>query len=168
MSEIGSETLRKPAQAQSIGPRAVSARKGAPVVAILLGLLLAAAAAMFAFRFQGDAPDWLLGAAAFVGAAGLCAVIGWIGGFVHFGRASREIVFFESTINAIEDAAVVTDMSGRVAFANGRYGELAADGSGKNVAGIENLYAGYPEISGQIYRLAQSAKGGKPARETLR
>lgn len=168
MSETGSETIKKPATGQASGPRSASARSGAPGVAVLLGVLLVSAAALFAFRFQGDAPDWLLGAAAFVGAAGLFAIIGWIGGFVQFGASSREVAFFESALNALEDAAVVTDMNGRVAFANARYGQFAKDASGKSVAGVESLYSGYPEISGQIYRLAQAGKAGKAARETLR
>jgi len=141
---------------------------GAPAVAIVLALLVAAAAGLFVFRFQGDVPEWLLGVGAFVGACGLFAILGWIAGLIHFGKPSRQISFLEETLNAVEDCVVVTDMGGRVAFANSKYRAFCGIDRNTQASSVENLYAGYPDFSGLIYRLSQAGKSGKSAREELR
>ena len=94
------------------------AQAGNPMVALVLAVLLAGAAGLIAYRFEGEAPMWLLGGAAVFSFCGLLALIGWIGGVVHFGRKSRQIVFLEGVLNGLSDPAVVIDLRGRVVFAN--------------------------------------------------
>ncbi len=144
------------------------AQAGNPWIALVLGALLAAAAGLVAYRLQGDVPVWLLGGAAVLSFCGLFALIGWIGGFVHFGRKSRQIVFLEGVLNGLSDPAVVIDPRGRVVFANGRYVALSSSAERARMVGVENLYAGYPEVSERVYRLAQLGKEGKTGREDFK
>ena len=66
------------------------------------------------------------------------------------------------------DAFAVTDSRGRVVHANAAYRALLAEAGVKRLVGVENLYAGHPEISDRIYRLAQAARGRVPAQEEFR
>ncbi|MEM8686472.1 MAG: response regulator [Pseudomonadota bacterium] len=144
------------------------AQTGNPVVAVILAVLLAGAAGLVTYRFKGDAPVWLLGAAAVFAFCGLFALIGWIGGIVHLGRKSRQIAFLEGVLNGLSDPAVVLDLRGRVVFANGRYVSLSSSAERARMVGVENLYAGYPEVSELVYRLAQAGKDGKAGREDFK
>ncbi len=144
------------------------AQGGNPVVALALGVLVAGAAGLVAYRFQGEAPVWLLGGAAVFAFCGLFALLGWIGGVVHLGRRSRQIAFLEGVLNGLSDPAVVLDMRGRVVFANGRYVALSSSAERARMVGVENLYAGYPEVSELVYRLAQTGKEGKAGREDFK
>ncbi|NNF80938.1 MAG: PAS domain S-box protein, partial [Rhizobiales bacterium] len=144
------------------------AQAGNPMVALVLAVLLAGAAGLIAYRFEGDAPVWLLGGAAVFSFCGLLALIGWIAGVVHFSRKSRQIVFLEGVLNGLSDPAVVIDLRGRVVFANGRYVALSSSAERARMVGVENLYAGYPEVSELVYRLAQTGKEGKAGREDFK
>ncbi|MEM7427162.1 MAG: response regulator [Pseudomonadota bacterium] len=139
-----------------------------PLIAILIAVLLAAATGLLVFRYQSAAPPWLLGVAAVLAFCGLFALLGWIGGVVHFGRTSKQITFLEGVLNGLGDPAVVTDLRGRVVFANGRYVALSSGAERSRMAGVENLFAGYPEVAGRIYRLAQAAKQGTASKEDFR
>ncbi len=138
------------------------------LVAILLAVLLAAATGLLVYRYQSTAPPWLLGVASVLAFCGLFALLGWIGGVVHLGRTSKQISFFEGVLNGLSDPAVVMDLRGRVVFANGRYVALSSTAERSRMAGVENLFAGYPEVAERIYRLAQAAKQGMVSKEDFR
>jgi two-component system, cell cycle sensor histidine kinase and response regulator CckA len=136
-------------------------------LALLLALVLAAAAGLFAYGIGTSEPLWVvavLGALSFVG---LLTLFGALVGFVHVGRLPGQRAFFESIIDAVADACVVTDRRGRVIYANAPYRALV-HGHGRRLVGIENLYAGYPDIAERVYRLAQAARDGQPAAEEFR
>ncbi|QPC45094.1 response regulator [Kaustia mangrovi] len=137
-------------------------------LAILLALLLAVASAGAAYRFHGAAPLWALIALGIVSFLGLMAIFGTMAGLVHFGRASRRQQFFEALFDAVPEACVVTDRRGRVLYCNRRYRALVERAGLARLVGVESLYAGYPEISDRIYRLAQAARDGEGASEEFR
>ncbi len=139
-----------------------------PLIAILLAALLAGATGLLVYRFQSAAPPWLLGVAGVLAFCGLFALLGWIAGIVHFGRTSKQISFLEGVLNGLSDPAVVTDLRGRVVFANGRFVALNSNAERSRMVGVENLFAGYPEVAERIYRLAQAAKQGMASKEDFR
>ncbi len=165
MSETGSDSvvdqqvLKAPVSAQSLRGQ---------LVALALAVLVAAAAISFVFKFEGQVPAWLLGVGALVGACGLFAILGWIAGLINFGKPGDQIAFYQDALNALDDCAVVTDMRGRVVFANDKYKSFAGANHNAQISSVESLYAGYSDVSGQIYKLAQSGKGGVQASEDIR
>lgn len=155
---------REQGQAASLGGRSPGWR----ALAVVIALIVAVASVAVAYRLQGTLPAWALAAVAVLVFAGLAAIIGSMAGLVHFGRASRQQRFFEALFDAIPDACAVTDRRSRVLYSNHRYRALlSAAGLGRLVA-VESLYAGYPEISERIYRLALAAREGQPAQEEFR
>ncbi|MFW6077056.1 MAG: cell cycle histidine kinase CckA, partial [Hyphomicrobiales bacterium] len=137
------------------------------VLALLLALALAMVAGLFAYGIRAAEPFWgvvLLGVLSFVG---LLALFGALLGFVHVGRLPGQRAFFDAIMDAVGEACVVTDGRGRVIYANAPYRALV-HGHGRRLVGIENLYAGYPDIAERVYRLAQAARDGQSASEEFR
>ena len=143
-------------------------QRGNLVLAIFLAVLLAITAGAFAWSARSLTPPWLLFLLAAFAMLGLVALFGIVAGFVQLGWRRREDAFYEAMFDAIPEACAVTDKRGRVVFANETYQELAGRGDGGRLHAIENLYAGYPNIADNIYRLSQAARDGKAAREELR
>jgi two-component system, cell cycle sensor histidine kinase and response regulator CckA len=136
-------------------------------VALVLALVLAAAAGVFAYGIGTSEPLWVVGVLAALSFVGLATLFGGLLGFVHVGRLPGQRAFFEAIIDAVADSCVVTDGRGRVTYANAPYRALV-QGHGRRLVGIENLYAGYPDIAERIYRLAQAARDGTAAAEEFR
>ncbi len=159
MSEAG---LAEQHHSQAEGP---ARRSRSPWPGVLAGLALAAAAAA-AWRAETTLAPWLVWLLAALAALGLLALAGMIAGFVHIGRLPRQRAFFDALIDAVGDRCVVTDRRGRPVYANAAYRAFASGHS--RLVGIENLYAGYPEIAEKVYRLAQSARDKHPLSEEFR
>ncbi len=168
MSDNGADELAKAIRLRTAIRDAGKPRSGYLLVAIMLAILIAGTAGLFAYHYSGEAPPWLFGAAVVLACCGLFAVLGCVGGFFSFGRNPRQTAFLEGIINGLSDPVVVTDLRGRVVIANDRYYALSSNAAKAERAGVENLYSGYPEVSGRIYRLAQAAKKIKVAKEDIR
>jgi two-component system cell cycle sensor histidine kinase/response regulator CckA len=124
------------------------------------------AAGVVAWRVDSALAPWLVWLLAGFAGLGLTALAGAIAGFVHVGRLPRQRAFFDALIDAVDDRCVVTDRRGRPVYANAAYRAFAG-GQGR-LRGIENLYAGYPDIAEKIYRLAQAARDKRRLAEEFR
>ena len=134
--------------------------------ALALALVLAVAAGLFAYGIGTREPRWVVVVMAALSLVGLVTLFAAMLGFVHVGRLPSQPAFFEAIIDSVADACVVTDGRGRVIYANAPYRRMV-QGHGRLV-GIENLYAGYPDIAERVYRLALAARDGRPAAEEFR
>ncbi len=143
-------------------------RKGWPLLSLLLAVLLALATAAIAWQLRGQVPLWLLAGGALLAFLGLIVLFGLLAGIVHFGPADRDAAFFNGLMDALGDACVVTDQKGRAVYGNAAYLKLASAAGLSRLVGIENLYAGYPDVSQHIYRLSQSVRERRPAVEEIR
>jgi two-component system, cell cycle sensor histidine kinase and response regulator CckA len=155
------------AQTHTEAPPAPARRDWRVWVALLLALVLAAAAGLFARGIGAAEPLWVVGVLGALSFVGLLTLFGALVGLVHVGRLPGQRAFYESIIDAVADSCVVTDRRGRVIYANAPYRALV-HGHGRRLVGIENLYAGYPDIAERVYRLAQAARDGERAAEEFR
>ena len=145
-----------------------ASQRGNLALAIFLAILLASTAAAFAYSARALAPSWVLVLLGMFGMFGLVGLFGIVAGFVQIGWRRREDAFFEAMFDAFTEACAVTDRRGRVVFANDAYRDMSGAPAGGRLQGIEHLYAGYPSIADNIYRLSQASRDGKPAHEELR
>ena len=99
---------------------------------------------------------------------GLGGVIAVLTGFLHVGRAPQQRAFFDSLVDGLGEACVVTDQRGRVIYTNVQYRRMLEGSGFSRTVGFENLYAGYPDLADKIYRLSQAARAGEPAVEEFR
>ena len=146
-------------------PRA--AHRGNMALALFLALLLAITAGAFAWSSQEAAPLWVLVLLGVFATIGLVALFGVVAGFVHVGWRRRGDALLEGMFDAVPEACALTDSRGRVLLANRAYKDLAGSGSGR-LQGVDNLYAGYPSIADNIYRLSQAMRDGVAGEEDIR
>jgi two-component system cell cycle sensor histidine kinase/response regulator CckA len=149
-------------------PPEAPGRQGHPRIAAVIAVLLAAGVwgiVTLAPQHLGFPALLGLGAAALVG---LIFSLGMVAGFVHIGRLPRQRIFFDSVVDAIADPCVVTDSRGRVVYINEPYRQLLSTAGQSRLIGVENLFAGYPDVADKVYRLSQAAREGKAAHEEFR
>ena len=144
------------------------ARKGWPLLSLVLALVLALVTAAIVWFLRGTVPVWLLAGGAVLSFLGLVVLFGLLAGFVHVGPGNSREAFFQSLVDAIGDACVVTDAKGRALYGNAAYLNLISAAGLARLVGIENIYAGYPEVAQHIYRLAQSVRDRRAGMEEIR
>ena len=135
---------------------------------LLLTVGLLAATAAFVFLPGPGGARVLMGLVAAFSVAGACALLLYTFGVVQFsGRAARN-----DTTKAIADGngdgLIVTDAGARIVYANDAYRALCGASQASEVRLVERLFAGAPEVSESIYRLAQAAREGKRGTEEIR
>jgi len=143
-------------------------RRAWPLLSLVLAVLLAVASAAVAWHLRGVVPLWLLVTGAVLAFLGLVVLFGFIAGIVHIGPGDRNQAFFNALMDAMGDACVVTDANGRAVYGNAAYLKLVSAAGLSRLVGIENIYAGYPEVAQPIYRLSQSMRERRPATEEIR
>ncbi|MGE4248411.1 MAG: cell cycle histidine kinase CckA [Parvibaculaceae bacterium] len=144
------------------------ARKGWPLLSLVLAVLLALATAAIAWFLRGTVPLWLLAAGAVLSFLGLVVLFGLLAGIVHIGPRDGGEAFFQGLMDAVGDACVVTDAKGRALYGNSAYIKLVSAAGLARLVGIENIYAGYPEVAQHIYRLAQLVRERRAGVEEIR
>jgi two-component system cell cycle sensor histidine kinase/response regulator CckA len=143
-------------------------RKGWPLLSLFLAVLLAVVTAAIAWLLRGAVPAWLLAIGGVLSFLGLIVFFGLIAGIVHLGPGDRDQAFFQGLMDAIGDACVVTDGKGRALYGNSSYLKLISGAGLSRLVGIENIYAGYPELAQHIYRLSQSVRERRTGIEEVR
>jgi len=93
---------------------------------------------------------------------GLAMGLAWLAGLVHFGRMARLRAFYAALVDACGEACLVTDARGHPVLANAAYRELLDQAGLKRLAGVDNLYAGIPDVARRIYKLSLKVRDGEP------
>jgi PAS domain-containing protein len=106
--------------------RQQGSRAGRWFCAVLI-VLSALAVALGAFVLRGQLDTSLLAVGAVLALAGLIALLGWIAGVFGFAVGASRTVFYDGLLDAIGDAAVVTDSRGRAVYSNAAFLKLASD-----------------------------------------
>jgi two-component system, cell cycle sensor histidine kinase and response regulator CckA len=123
---------------------------------VVLALVCAVAAA--AWQFQILVKPWMLVAGAACAALGVLFLVGWLAGFLKFATGDSERHFFDSLLDAVNEACVVTDVKGRAIYANAPYLKLASRAGVSRLVGFDVLYSGFNEFAAPIYQLSQAAR----------
>lgn len=147
-----------------------SQRHGSP--ALLLVLTLAIVGAVVAMFYLDEAQHAVVLTIflAVLAAIGVLSLFLYAIGILQFaGRAARNDIT-KSIIDSAQDAHLVIDREGKVLYANAAYQALCGGipGRAASIRPVERLFAGSPEVSEATYRLAQAAREGRRAMETMR
>ena len=141
------------------------------VMGMALGLVATAAAYLV---LPGQLANFIvlicLGLLASVGVVSLFAVAG---GILRLdGALDRQLAddggIPDAFFNSLSDGALITDGAGRPVAANAAYAALMPAGAGGGARGIEYLFAGNPDASDSVYRLASAAESGRRGAEEIR
>jgi two-component system cell cycle sensor histidine kinase/response regulator CckA len=143
-------------------------RTGNPVVLALLALCAGGAALALWLAPSGTGVAIvaaLIVVLAFCGALGLLL---FSFGALRFPAQTSRIDAARAIVDSNPDGIVVTDRQSRILYANDAYRALSGARSSADLKPVERAFAGPPEISESVYRLAQASKAGKSASEDLR
>ena len=135
-----------------------------PLLILALGICVGVAA----WFLQGTVKPWMLATGAALSFLGLITLLGWAFGALKIVGGDSERQFFDSLLDALSDACVVTDAKGRAVYANSPYLKLASRAGVSRLVGFDVLYSGFAEFAEPIYQLAQAAREGKPLHRDMR
>ena len=142
-------------------------RNERPGSALLVAALSLAIVAVLAFYFMAPAelaPRFMMLALALFAVAGIFFLFAYAVGLIQFSpRAARNDVT-KLIADASIEGLLVTKGDTQIVYANESYQALCANG----LQTVERLFAGPPEVSEAIYRLAQAARSGTAHVEDLR
>ncbi|HEY5226655.1 MAG TPA: ATP-binding protein [Methylovirgula sp.] len=143
-------------------------RAGSPVLILLFAACLVATAAAFSLLPRDDAATLVIGLLAVLAVIGIFALFAYAIGFLQFaGQTARNDVTKLVCDSGLE-GFIVTDGDGKILYANEAYLTFAGARDASALKPVERLFAGTPDVSEAIYRLAQAAREGKRNDEELR
>jgi two-component system, cell cycle sensor histidine kinase and response regulator CckA len=145
-------------------------RNGRPVLLFLVTVVVVGA--VLAIAFLGEDYGALLVAIflAIFAALGVLGVFLLAIGLIQFAGQSARNDITKLIADKAQDAHLVLDADGRVLYANAAYQALCGGIPGRisAIRPVERLFSGASEVSEAIYRLAQAARDGRSATETMR
>lgn len=147
-----------------------SQRHGSPALLLLITLVIVAAVVAMVYLDESRHAMFLtLFLAVFAALGVLFAFLYAIGILQFAGRAARNDIT-KSIIDSAGEGQLVVDREGKVLYANAAYQALCGGMPGRvaSVRPVERLFSGSPEVSEATYRLAQAAREGRRAVETMR
>ncbi|WP_206513266.1 cell cycle histidine kinase CckA [Pelagibacterium montanilacus] len=105
---------------------------------------------------------------------GLLAVVGVFSlfalaaGLFRFTGTEERRTLSRAIVDSLPEGAVVTDLDGKILYANSRYSELSAEVSRGMAVSVPRLLASQPEASEAVYRLSRAAREGRSILEDIR
>ena len=145
-----------------------SDRPGHVGLLLMLAGVLVAALAGVSFLSSDKAQPLILALLALFAMAGVFFVFALAVGAIRFGRGAGRDDLTKAIADDAPTGLVIVDHKSRILYANERYRELAGADDVAEIRTPERLFAGGPEVSESVYRLAQAARDGRMAAEEMR
>ena len=143
-------------------------RSGSPSLVLVFAAILVVAAIALSVLPREEAGNLIIGLLALLAVVGILALFGYAVGFLQFaGRAVKNDVT-RIVCDSNPEGLMIADGAGKFLYANDTYMQLSQARGAADLRGIERLFAGSPEVSEAVYRLAQAARDGRRATEELR
>lgn len=143
-------------------------RTGSPVLILLFAACLVATAAAFSLLPKNEAATLVIGLLALLAVIGIFALFAYAVGFLQFAGQTARNDLTKLVCDTGPEGFIVTDGDGKILYANEAYLALAGASDASAMKPVERLFAGTPDVSEAIYRLAQAAREGKRNDEELR
>ncbi len=138
-----------------------------PLILLLLLVVLIAAVGSLIWLPEGVARRIVSLTIAAFAVVGVFGLLTYAFGVVHIANIGRRLDTTKAIADHSIDGLVVTDAHGRIVYANGVYRTFGAS-KGAALRPVERLFAGDPEVSEAIYRLARAARARTRAVEEIR
>jgi two-component system cell cycle sensor histidine kinase/response regulator CckA len=136
------------------------------VLAIAVVLVAAATGLMYVGRDYIEA--YVLILLAVLGAIGVFALFATATGIMRFASRDQSNPLLKAVVDGAFDGILVTDLAGRVFYANSTYLDLISATGVHEVRPIERVFIGDPDVSESIYRLLKAAREGRRLQEEVR
>jgi two-component system cell cycle sensor histidine kinase/response regulator CckA len=141
---------------------------GSVGLVVLVGMILAGAAAGVLFIGRANAQAYILGLLAVLATVGVFLLFAIAAGLLRTARPDSITPLLAPLVAGASEGILVTDANGRVAYSNAAYRELIGASSPDEVRPVERMFIGDPGVSESIYRLLKAAREGRRAQEEVR
>jgi two-component system cell cycle sensor histidine kinase/response regulator CckA len=135
---------------------------------LLLGGMLVAVLAGLSLLSSETAQPLLLVLLALLAMAGVFFLFAVAVGALRFGSGTARNDVTKAITDGAPEALLAVESSGRVVYANASYMALAGASDLAELRTVDRLFAGGPDVSEAVYRLAQAAREGRTATEEVR
>ena len=144
-------------------------RSGNIGLLIGLALVLAGAAAAFAVMDRAVAQPFILALLGILAVVGVfCLFAGAIGFLRLSARPGEANPLASAFVDTLEDGALITDIDGRLVYANKAYAELTGAETAADVRVVERVFSSDPDATDAIFRLSKAMRDGRKAQEEIR
>ena len=144
-------------------------RSGNIGLLIGLALVLAGAAAAFAVMDRAVAQPFILALLGILAVVGVfCLFAGAIGFLRLSARPGESNPLASAFVGTLEDGALITDIDGRLVYANKAYAELTGAENAADIRVVERVFSSDPDATDAIFRLSQAMRDGRKAQEEIR
>ncbi|MEQ1944498.1 ATP-binding protein [Mesorhizobium sp. VNQ89] len=135
-------------------------RPGAVTRLIVFIVVLTGAAVVFGIFRERLGDPFLLGMLGVLAMIGIGYLFATAIGFVQIAPRSTTDELSKAFVDSTPQGLVVTDIKGRVVYANKAYGEMTGASSATDIRTVENLLSDIPEASAIVYRLSSGLRDG--------
>ena len=144
-------------------------RSGNIWLLIALALVLVGAAAGFSVMDRAAAQPFILALLGILAVVGVfCLFAGAIGLLRLSSRPGDGNPIASAFVDTLEDGALVTDLDGRLIYANKSYGRLTAAETAADIRVVERVFSPDPDAADAIFRLTQATRDRRKAQEEIR
>ena len=113
-------------------------------------------------------PDLILIFMGLLAVVGVFSLFALAAGLFRFGATGDDRTMSRAVVDSLPFGALVTDREGKISYVNAQYGEFPGALTDAVPVSVPRLFAGEPEASEAVYRLARAARDGRPASEDIR
>ena len=145
-----------------------SERSGNIGLLIILAVALISAAAAFAFMSREQAEPYVLGLLGLLAVVGVFSLFAGAIGLLRFAGKGQGHELAKAFLDSMNEGALVVDHEGRIIYANKSYADIVGAATSRDVRTVERVFAGEPDVSEVVFRLAQAGRDGRAASEEVR
>src|SRR5229473_1857119 len=136
------------------------------VLLVAVGLIGAAVA--FLLIGRNNAQPYILAFLSALAVTGVFSLFAGAAGILRLPGKDAGNAFASAAADGAPDAIVVTDVGGRVLYANAAYLTLVGAATAQDARPVERVFIGDPDLSEAVYRLAKAAREGRQLQEEVR
>ncbi len=137
-------------------------RPGAVTRLVIFIVVLTVAAIVFGIFRERFGDPFLLGMLGVLAMIGVGFLFAAAVGFLQFAPRSSGDELSKAFVDSMNQGLLVTDVKGRVVYANRAYADMTGAASAADLKTVEGLLSDVPEASATIYRLASGLRDGQP------
>src|SRR6266567_6588030 len=143
-------------------------RAGSIGMVLLVALGLIGAAVAFLVIGRNNAQPYILAFLSALAVTGVFSLFAGAAGILRLPGKDAGNAFASAAADGAPDAIVVTDVGGRVLYANAAYLTLVGAAAAQDARPVERVFIGDPDLSEAVYRLAKAAREGRQLQEEVR
>jgi len=163
-----SETFDVAMVRKAVDRSAGTERSGSVALVLLVAALLVAAASAIILLGRDNAGPYILVFIAVLATVGVFSLFALASGILRVSANQAGSPLIRTVIDSAFDGIVVTDVDGRVVYANSAYLDLIDAADANEMRPVERVFIGDADASEAIYRLLKAGREGKRLQEEVR